>query len=172
MPKEPDPLAIEAQLEEPVFVRGFDPKKSQWAQPRTTPRWKRHYELLHNNPGQWAKVAEIKKGGPRATRAAIGNCRGSFLYFIKRDWPLERWEVQVVTVPQTWNQRELWARFIGTLTPEEHERDLADRKARYEDKMRRTRNNKERRAAEARRRAEEAEAEAKLQIRARRKPGQ
>ena len=53
-------------IEEPVFIRGFDPASYKWTAPPKPSPWKRHFELGRANPGKWMKVSEVKKGGCRA----------------------------------------------------------------------------------------------------------
>jgi hypothetical protein len=167
MSEEPDT----GRLEEPEFIRGFDPLAHKWRPPPKPSPWKRHFELGRMHPGQWMKVGEYKKGGPRARRDLINRDRGTIARYIDRYWPLERWQLRKVTLDGTWCDRELYMRFVGTLTPEEDAIDRQRRAVEYEARMKRAVENKARRAAAARQKAQEEEANARVRIRARRRPG-
>lgn len=159
------------RLEEPVFVRGFDPLQARWKAPLKRSPWERHFELGRQHPGQWMKVSEVKKGGCRERTRAIGRDRASIEAYLERRVPLERWQLRVVTLPDTWCDRELYMRFLGTLTVEEDQRDRAERKARYAARQGLILAKKAERAQAARRKAQEEEAAAQVKIRARRRPG-
>lgn len=159
-------------LETPEFARGFDPlNRPKWRPKRKASRWDRALDLGRQNPGQWIKVAEAKKGGCKARRAIINNDRQSINNQLNRHFPLERWTLQVVTLAGTWCDRELWIRYNTTLTPEE---DALDRKERSEAqaiRMAEGRRRRQEREALARTRAIQEEAAAQVSIRTRRKPG-
>ena len=160
------------RLEEPRFVRGFDPGTHKWKPPPKPSPWRRHFELGRQHPGQWMLVSEAKKGGPKARTRIIQNDREKIRGFLWRQHPLERWETRCVTVSGTWCDRELYLRYLYTLTPEEHELDLKHRREKQRAHEAKVRENKERRAREARAKAQREEAEAQVKIRARRRPGQ
>lgn len=139
-----DPLPKTARLPKPIFVRQ---PPLHWKPPHKPNPWKEHMELgrLHpawpdgRKPGPgwvdlnhgWMLVSSIRVGGPRATFKIIHSDEQSIYRYAKRDHPLERWQCRIRTLPGTWRDRDLYLRFMGTLTPEEDEADRAERKALY-----------------------------------------
>jgi hypothetical protein len=172
------------RIEDPKFVRGFDPLAHLYkAPPRPSP-WRRHFELGRQNPavwnpstqrydGGWMLVAEAKKGcgGPKARSLMIQRDREQIRVYLDRHHPLERWQTRQLTISGTWADRELYLRFLGELSPEEN---ILDRKRRAEviaARLAQQRENKARREAAAREKARLEEAAAQAKIRARRRPG-
>lgn len=169
-------------LEEPVFVHGFDPGHHVYKPPPYPSPWKRHFDLGRQNPavwnpatgeydGGWMLVSRVVKGGCKARSAAINRDRSSIDSYVNRNWPLERWQLRMVTISGTWCDRELYMRFLGTLTPEEDALDRKRRKEYWEARQGKIIENKAKRAAAAREKAAREELEARVQIRGRRKPG-
>ena len=172
MPRWPDSHSPETgRLEEPEFVHGFDPGAYKWKPPPKPSPWRRHFELGRQHPGQWMMVSKIIKGGCKERTLRIQNDRQTILNYADRNFPLERWQLRVITVQGTWCDRELYMRFLGELTPEEDAQDRAERRARWEAHQGKIKENKARRAQEAREQAARDEIEARAQIRGRRKPG-
>lgn len=182
MPRWPDEPIESGRLEEPKFVRDFDPEKWRWRTPPKPSPWKRHFELGRQNPaiwnpatreydGGWMLVAEVTKGGPRARRARMLNDRNQIQSYAKRHWPLERWQLRSIIIEGTWCDRQLYMRFLGELTPEEDALDRKRRREWYDGHVAKVAENKRKRAAEARERAARAELEARAKIRGRRRPG-
>jgi hypothetical protein len=159
-------------LPEPQFIR-YDPGQlPRWRpRPKTFP-WTRHFELCRNNPLQWALIAEYKKGGCRARQAVLDKDRRRMNQWLKRNFPLERWEIKQVTLAGTHCDRQLFIRYLGFLTPEEDAIDRERRREIYWARRERARERKAVQAIQARRDAEKAQAEAKKKIRDRRRPGQ
>jgi hypothetical protein len=158
-------------LEEPVFVRGFDPAKHFWIPPPPRSPWNRHFELGRQHPGQWMLVAKIDKGGCKDRARRIESDRMRILNYLQRYLHLENWEVRRVTVSGTWCDRELYMRYLGEWTEEEYQLEMKRRRERYEAKQGLIAANKARRAQEARDKAREDEAAAQVRIRGRRRPG-
>lgn len=181
MPRK-NPLESSA-LEEPVFVRGFDPASHQWKPPPRPFRWKRHLELGRQNParwnpatqqfdGGWMLVAEVKKGGCKDREQRIETDRDTIQIHLNKFFPLEVWELRRVTVAGTWCDRELYMRYLGTQTLEERELKIKLRRETWELRRAKSAEKKARRAREARQKALEEEAAAQVKIRSRRRPGQ
>jgi hypothetical protein len=84
-------------------------------------------DIIREHPARgpedgWAKIAEYKggkDGGKVATRNLIRNDEQKIRRHLMLYHPLEWWEFSLRMVPDTWADRELRVRFIGTLTPEE-----------------------------------------------------
>jgi len=169
VPRWPNEPVPSGRLEEPKFVRGdFDPLKisagGNVRQPPTASVWYRHVELCRQNParwnpatgkfdGGWALISEIKKGGPRARRDAIRRDKVNVQEFVKRHWPLEWWESRIITIPETWCDKQLYLRYLGVRTPEEVALEAKVRSERYTAIMAKAVENKARRAAKAREKA-------------------
>jgi hypothetical protein len=179
VPRWPDEPIESGRLEEPRFVRGFDPMAHQWRPPPRPSVWKRHFELGRQNPavwnpatqqydGGWMLVSEVKKGGPRARQARIESDRWSIKQYVDKHWPLERWQLRTVTLVGTWCDKELYMRFLGTLTPEEDALDRKQRREAWEARQVLIGDNRRRRAQEARDKAAREELEARTKIRQRR----
>jgi hypothetical protein len=161
----------EDRIPEPQFVRDFDPEAHTWRRPPRHTVWQRHFELCRANSMQWMKVSEAKKGGCKRRRQDMENDRQTIRWHLDRFYPLERWQLKVVTLDGTWCDRELYIRFLGELTPEQ---DAADRAVRAETQAARMAQraiNRERREQQARDKALEEQAKAQIKIRARRPPG-
>jgi hypothetical protein len=179
VPRWPDEPIESGRLEEPKFVHDFDPLAHHWRPPPSPSPWKRHFELGRQNPaiwnpatqqydGGWMLVSEVKKGGPRARRARITGDRNSIELYVEKHWPLERWQLRTVTLAGTWCDKELYMRFLGTLTPEEDALDRKQRRERYEARLGKIAENKRIRAQQAREKAAQDELEARTKIRQRR----
>lgn len=158
-------------IEEPVFARGFDPAANRWSRPPAKSPWARHFELGRQNPGKWMKVAEAKRGGCRHRLDVIQKDRRRIDVYLMRTVPLERWELRQLTLEGTWCDRELWIRYLHTLTPEEDAEDRRIRRLVWEQRRAVSNANKIRKAQEARDKAREAEAANQVRIRGRRRPG-
>ena len=177
----PKPLPS-GRLEEPVFIRGFDPMQAVYSPPAKPSPWARHFELGREHPavwnhgtqeydGGWMLVSRIVKGGCKARLHRINSDREGINQYVARHWPCERWQLRLVTVAGTWCDRELYMRFLGTLSPEANELDRRQHKERYDAMMALSRERKAERMAAARRQAQQDEAAAQVRIRARRRPG-
>ena len=106
------------------------------------------------DPGHgWMIVSRVTRGGRQSTRNAIERDKRAISGHLGRHAPLERWELVIRTVPDTWCDRELSMRFLGTLTPDEHVADLAERQALYERRMAAAAEKRAKKALEARLRA-------------------
>jgi hypothetical protein len=156
---------------EPQLLRG-EPVHGRYLRPEWRNPFARHVELARQNPpwenpegefvGGWvlcSRVTGSAKRGSRETHRRILADQKSLQRYVERKFPLERFQVSVVTVADTWCDRELYVRYLYTLTVEE---DILDRKRRrehYEWMMRR----REEKKAEARLRV--ARSEAKSQAR-------
>ena len=184
MPRWPDEPVPTGRLDEPRFVRnGFDPTRVLRPRPpHTASPWARHIELARQNPalwnpttqeydGGWMLVSEIKKGGPRARQRAIKNDKSYIMRYVERYWPLERWQTRILTVPETWCDKQLYIRFLGTWTPEEAELERKQRSEKYQRDQLKAVENRRKRAQAAREKAAREELEARVKIRGRRRPG-
>lgn len=178
----PDKEIRTGRLEEPKFIRGFDPMSSHWRPKRGPNLWKRHFELGRQNParwdaatgeyvGGWMLVSEIRQGGCKARLAAILRDRAGIERRLERDAPLERWQLRTITVVGTHCDRELYLRYLCTLTPEEDAMDRVARRKRWEAREALRAEKREQRAKAARDTAREEEAAAQVRIRGRRRPG-
>jgi len=146
----------------------FQQPPPRWKAPERPSRWAEHIALgrLHpawpearkppagwvepNPPRGWMLVSRVTKGGREATNRAIHNDATQIRNWLVRHAPLERWEIRVRTVPDTWCDRELYLRYLGTLTQAEHKADVAERKAAYAAKQAKIAERKAKRALEAR----------------------
>jgi hypothetical protein len=126
-------------------------------------------ELGRLHPGQWMLVAKVTKSTPKVSLRAINRDRNQIEGWLERHASLERWELRTITVAGTICDRELYMRYLHTLTPEEDAEDRRQRREASAARMVVVRANRERRAAEARRRAAEDEAAAQVRIRGRRR---
>ena len=148
--------------------------KQIWKRPQRNFRfpWARHLELGRQNPNQWMLCSRVTKGGCRARAEVIHKDRTSIEGYLKRHFPCERWQLRQIIVPGTHCDRELYMRYLHTLTPEE---DVLDRKRRreiHEQRMAVGAENKRRRDQRARDQAARDELAARQAIRGRRRPGQ
>lgn len=167
------PILSSEALVAPEFARGFDPaaNRSHKRPPSRSP-WQRHFELGRQHPSQWIKAAEVKQGGCKARQEKIARDRERINRFLEKYHRLERWQIRQVTLENTWCDKELWIRYLYTLTPEEDARDRQERKDRRAAVMAQAHENKLLRDQAARDQARKEEAAARVAIRARRKLGQ
>lgn len=166
MPRWRDEYVPSGRFNEPEFVRnGFDPTKvSKPRRPATASPWFRHIELCRQNParwnpatqeydGGWALVAEVKKGGPLNRQRSIERDKNYLKLYVNKYWPLEWWQTRILTVPETWCDKQLYIRFLGMLTPEEKAVMVKERKEKYQRDQITANENRARRAREAREKA-------------------
>jgi hypothetical protein len=166
-----EPVQKTGILAKPVFVRGGLPQAHQ--QKRSLPkpsRWAAHIDLGRQYPawpnGQkpppgyqvnpdlgWMLVSRVTRGGKRTTTLAITRDEWEIRRDTERLNPLERWQFARRTVKDTWCERELYMRFLGTLTLEQDVVDRAERKARYERRLEISKEKKAQAALDARNRA-------------------
>lgn len=92
-------------------------------------RYSTMLEKVREYPGQWAQVAVFDEGPPSRTAARIQSVSGEFLRYLRKYFPLEVWDISHRTIADTWNKRELWVRYHGTIT---HEQAAELRQARRE----------------------------------------
>jgi hypothetical protein len=154
-----EPVQTTGKLAAPLF-KG-PPQPRQWRRPVKS-RWDDFFTLGRQHPAGWPQtgplandrgwmvVSKVTRGGRKATMRAITNDRNQIQNHLNRHFPLERWQLQVATVPDTWCDRELYMRFLGTLTPEQDAADRAERRATYERKIAHAREKKARDALAAR----------------------
>jgi hypothetical protein len=145
-----EPLKDTGYLDMPIFVREI-PAFKRWRPPPKPSRWQKHFELgrqypawpdgrkpppgwVDNNHG-WMIVSRVRKGGRQHTNDVMRRDRTDIVTWLDRHCPLERWQTRVHTLPDTWCDRDLYLRFLGTLTPAEHAQDRAERKAIYAKKQ-------------------------------------
>ena len=133
--------------------------------------WRRHLELGRQQPNQWMLASRVTKGGCRARAEVIARDRVKISGYVQRNYPLERWQLRQILVPDTYCDRELYMRFLGTLTPEEDALDRKLRRERYDALLAKAAENKAKRALKAREDAAKQERWAQQEIRARRRPG-
>jgi hypothetical protein len=62
--------------------------------------------------GQLAKIAHFT-GGREDTRKAQHAARERVRRFLRKEFPLEIWQVSTVRTPDTWSDRELWVAYGG-----------------------------------------------------------
>lgn len=152
------PVPKTGHLETPIFQG--PPPVGRRRPPKRPTKWDKHFEIGRLHPGArdndrgWMVVSKATKGGRAATSRAVINDRNAIITHLERWYPLERWELRVVTVADTWCDRELYMRYLGELTPEQDVADRAERRAAWERKMARSREKKARAALDARLRAQ------------------
>jgi hypothetical protein len=154
-------------LDKPIFVRGGLPATGQGRQYKSTTRWEPHFEMGRQYPAWpdgrkppdgyevdpqrgWMIVSRVTRGGKQATLKAIMHDRNQIQAWLDRRCPLERWQMAMRIIPDTWAQRELYLRFLGTLTPEEDALDRKERSERHQVRMARGKEAKAKRMLEAR----------------------
>lgn len=90
--------------------------------PPTSKRIFRYSALLHKvreYPGQWALIAVFDEGSPKHTASRINVVSGELLRYLRRDFPLEVWDVSRRTIAEHWSRREIWVCYHGEVTPEQ-----------------------------------------------------
>jgi hypothetical protein len=162
-----EPVQKTGILAKPIFVRGGLPPVYAYHPPRKPSRWQEHFELGRQFPAWpnghkpplgyevdpergWMLVSRVTRGGKETTNAAIRRDLRDIRSWLDRNCPLERWQMAVRTVPDTWAQRELFLRFLGTLSEAEDAIDRKERRARWEERERVSKEKKAKRALEAR----------------------
>jgi hypothetical protein len=118
-------------LEEPIF----GPLPPSWGfnkgQRRPT-AFEHHLVRLRDHPKAWAKVAEYKAkamGGTVEAKAGARRGKAQIKGHVDKWYPLERWATRIICVQGTLGDRELWARYLGTLTEDEDRVDREQRRA-------------------------------------------
>jgi hypothetical protein len=97
--------------------RGGHPKMPATAKRRS--KWVKVRNALHAHPGVPHKIAQFKKGGRVETARLNLAAQRSFQTWLRRNYPLEKWDIRRRTIPNTWYQRELWAVYHGEMTESE-----------------------------------------------------
>lgn len=121
----------------PKFVRGAPPAH-QWRPPPKPSPWEEHFKLCREHPGRrdndagWAIVSEVRKKGRAESNSIIKRDRLAISDYLRKHHPLERWQLQIVTVKDTWADKELYLRYLGEVTPEQDAADRIARRARYD----------------------------------------
>jgi hypothetical protein len=145
-----EPVQKTGFLAKPEFLRGGLPPIAQYLHEKPKPsRWAAHFELGRQFPvwpnGRkpppgyqvdpdrgWMIVSRVTRGGKATTLKAINYDRWDINRRLDSEFPLERWQTAQRTIPDTWAQRELYLRFLGTLTEEEDALDRKERRERHE----------------------------------------
>jgi hypothetical protein len=133
----------------PALIRG-EPVRGQYRRPVYQSPWARHVELARQNPpwerpdgefvGGWVLCARIKYAhgrGSKETWRLINNDKDRLWNYVDKAFPLERFQLSICTVADTWCDRELFIRYLYTLSVEEDILDRKRRKERFEARMRR-----------------------------------
>jgi hypothetical protein len=121
-------------------VPGFLPKGGCARLPAAPNAFSDHIEIIRDHParwdddreqfvGGWYLIAEYKTGGRTAQVGAAKRDADMLGRWLKRNVPLELWEIRTRYIPDTWFHRQLWVRFLGVLTPEQYAREKANHRA-------------------------------------------
>lgn len=142
LPRRRKANTIDDGVTEPILIRGEPPKPtgSPGGPPRAPIPWRRHRDLAKQFPpvrdpatgelsGGWVLCAEQgQKGhGPKERTRLIQRDHNRLKSWLEREFPLERWQISKTMKPTDDYVRQLYFRYLGTLTPEE---DRADRERR------------------------------------------
>lgn len=153
-PEPRQPKIKTGMLAMPRFVG--PPKPQQWRPPPKPSPWEEHFKLCRQTPGRrdnkvgWAIVSEVKGKGRVESLHTIKRDRERIRLHLERRHPLERWQLQIVTIPDSWADKQLYIRYLGELTPEEDALDRKERRARWEAMMARRDEKRAERALAAR----------------------
>ncbi len=108
-------------LDEPEF--GTPPPAGGFGRyERKTYPFEKLLEQLRENPGRDACIGRWKVTNDMGRKIVTGRCnaaRTSVWHFLMKYHPLENWMIYTRPTPDTWGDRELWAVFLGDMTPEE-----------------------------------------------------
>lgn len=132
------------KITEPKVIRGEPPRAPKAGMRRGPFPWERHREVAMALPptripgtnelrGGWVLCGEAKRrgDGPKTRRKQIISLQRSLKAHLDRRFPLERFQLSVITVEGTDCDVELYMRFLGKLTPEEDAADRARKRANY-----------------------------------------
>jgi hypothetical protein len=122
----------------PQIFRGEPPRKKPHGKVKVNP-WRRNLELGREFPGQWVLCSEISRVGIgcRQRTEMIASDKRRLKNWLERYHPLERWQVSVLTKEGTTCTKQMVARYLGTLTPEEDRLDRIERRKRFNAMMER-----------------------------------
>ena len=79
-------------------------------------------DKVKEHPGRDACIARWKVStdlGKKACTTKCSSAKASVWNFLIKYRPLENWMLYSRTTPETWGDRELWALYLGEMTPEE-----------------------------------------------------
>lgn len=116
----PNPSEDNAFLNEPLF--GTPPPAGGFGRQRRTYAFEKILDKVRMEPGRDAKIAEWKVTNDMGSKVCTTRCnsaRSSVWSFLVKYHPLENWMVYSRSSPGTWGDKELWAVYLGDMTPEE-----------------------------------------------------
>lgn len=137
-------MSNQGKITEPKVIRGEPPRRARRGKEPGPFPWARHREVCIALPptripgtnelrGGWVLCGEAKRrgDGPKTRRKQILALQRSLNSHLQRRFPLERFQLSVITAEGTDCDMELYMRFLGELTPEEDAADRARKRANY-----------------------------------------
>lgn len=104
-------------IERPIF--GVPPEQEHLLKPVVRFEFEDLLDMVRERPGEWAKIAVYKGSNRKKILNEARASRARVWRFLQTQCPLEEWKVSVRPTPDTWCDRELWCKYVGTMTPEE-----------------------------------------------------